>query len=78
MRDPFGRRAARFLCLVCTLRADDAALEDSDSFTRPPSSSQCSEAVDICVELASRIKPAKKGLTQGEADLAAIRQMCKV
>ena len=39
---------------------------------------QCSEAVDICVELASRIKPAKKGLTQGEADLAAIRQMCKL
>ena len=25
-----------------------------------------------------RIKPPKKGLTQGEADLAAIRQMCKV
>ena len=39
---------------------------------------QSSEAVDVCVELASRIKPAKKGLTQGEADLAAIRQMCKV
>ena len=39
---------------------------------------QCSEAVDICVELASRIKPPAKGLTQGEADLAAIRQMCRV
>ena len=39
---------------------------------------QCSEAVDICVELASRIKPPAKGLTQGEADLAAIRQMCNV
>ena len=36
------------------------------------------EAVDICVELASRIKPPAKGLTQGEADLAAIRQMCRV
>lgn len=36
------------------------------------------EAVDICVELASRIKPPAKGLTQGEADLAAIRQMCSL
>jgi len=39
---------------------------------------QCSEAVDMCIELASRIKPAKKGLTQGEADLEAIRQMCRL
>ena len=37
---------------------------------------QTREAVDVCVELASRIKPAKKGLTQGEADLESIRQMC--
>ncbi len=37
---------------------------------------QCSEAVDICVALAQRIKPAKKGLTQGEADIESIRQMC--
>lgn len=40
--------------------------------------SKVANSVDVCVELASRIKPAKKGLTQGEADLAAIRQMCKV
>lgn len=38
----------------------------------------CSEAVDICVELASRIKPAKKGLSAGEADLESIRQLCKI
>ena len=37
---------------------------------------QCSEAVDICVALAQRIKPAKKGLTPGEADIESIRQMC--
>ena len=37
----------------------------------------CSEAVDICVELASRLKPAKKGLNDTEAELAAIRQLCK-
>ena len=36
----------------------------------------CSEAVDVCVALAQRIKPARKGLTQGEADLESIRQMC--
>ena len=37
----------------------------------------CSAAVDICVELASRLKPAKKGLNDTEAELAAIRQLCK-
>ena len=36
----------------------------------------CSEAVDVCVALAQRLKPARKGLTQGEADLESIRQMC--
>ena len=36
----------------------------------------CSEAVDIAIALASRLKPAKKGLNQSEADLASIRQMC--
>ena len=36
----------------------------------------CSEAVDICVALAERIRPPIPGLTQGEADLEAIRQMC--
>ena len=36
----------------------------------------CSEAVDVCVSLAQRIRPARKGLTQGEADLESIRQMC--
>ena len=51
----------------------EAAIDRMRRFIR-----QSSEAVDVCVELASRIKPAKKGLTQGEADLAAIRQMCKV
>ena len=37
---------------------------------------QCSEAVDVCVALAQRIKPARRGLTQGEADLESIRQLC--
>ena len=38
----------------------------------------CSAAVDVCVKLAQRLKPAKPGLNQTEAELAAIRQMCKV
>lgn len=38
----------------------------------------CSRAVDICVELASRIKPAKKGVNATEADLDAICQMCNI
>jgi xylose isomerase len=38
----------------------------------------CSEAVDIAVELASRLKPARKGASAAEADLASIRQMCRL
>ena len=37
----------------------------------------CSEAVDLCVKLAQRLKPAKKGANDTEAELAAIRQLCK-
>ncbi|MBP5286139.1 MAG: hypothetical protein ILO34_08565 [Kiritimatiellae bacterium] len=36
----------------------------------------CSEAVDICVKLAERLKPVAKGLNDSEAELAAIRMMC--
>lgn len=38
----------------------------------------CSEAVDIAVELAARLKPAAPGLSAGEADLASIRQLCNL
>ncbi len=38
----------------------------------------CSEAVDICVALAARLKPAKKGANDTEAELDAIRQLCKL
>ncbi len=38
----------------------------------------CSEAVDLCVALASRLKPVKNGLNDTEAELAAIRQICNV
>lgn len=36
----------------------------------------CSEAVDICVKLAQRLKPAAKTANGTEAELAAIRQLC--
>ena len=36
----------------------------------------CSEAVDICVSLAERLKPAARGANDTEAELAAIRQLC--
>lgn len=38
----------------------------------------CSEAVDLCVELAQRLKPAEAGLNDTEAELEAIRQMCGI
>ena len=38
----------------------------------------CSAAVDICVKLASRLKPAKKGANDTEAELDAIRQLCNI
>ena len=38
----------------------------------------CSKAVDICVTLASRLKPAKKGANDTEAELDAIAQLCKL
>ena len=37
----------------------------------------CSAAVDICVKLAQRLKSAKPGLNATEAELVAIRQLCK-
>ena len=60
------------------LRCDGGLTKEEALDRRRRFIKQCSEAVDICVELASRINPAQKGLTQGEADLAAIRQMCKL
>ena len=38
----------------------------------------CSAAVDICVKLASRLKPVKKGANDTEAELDAIRQLCNI
>ena len=57
------------------LRCEGSPKESEDARWRFIKS--CSEAVDICVELAKRIKPPKESLNDTEAELAAIRQLCK-
>lgn len=60
----------------CHMMRSEGSPEDAED-ARWRFIKSCSEAVDICVELASRLKPAAKGLNDTEAELAAIRQMCK-
>ena len=59
----------------CHMLRCDGGAENADELRRRFIRA-CSEAVDICVALAERIRPPIPGLTQGEADLEAIRQMC--
>lgn len=56
------------------LRTEGAPEQSADAQWRFIKS--CSEAVDLCITLASRLKPVKKGLNDTEAELAAIRQLC--
>lgn len=57
------------------LRAEGSPEKTAESQRRFIKS--CSEAVDICVELARRLSPAAEGLNDTEAELAAIRALCR-
>lgn len=57
------------------LRSEGSSEETADAQWRFIKS--CSEAVDICVELAKRIQPSNENLSDTEAELASIRQLCK-
>ena len=58
------------------LRAEGSPEDAADAQWRFIQS--CSKAVDICVTLASRLKPAQKGANDTEAELDAIAQLCKL
>lgn len=63
-----------FDCHMLRAEADiDNPTESRRRFIR-----NCAEATEIALELASRIQVPAPGLTQSEADLAGIKQMCKL
>ena len=63
-----------FDCHMLRAEADPAnAMESRRQFIR-----NCSEALDIALQLADRIKDPAPELNQTAADLASIRQMCNL
>ena len=63
-----------FDCHMLRAEADPTnAMESRRQFIR-----NCSEALDIALQLADRIKDPAPGLNQTAADLASIRQMCNL